>query len=222
MATDRAGIRFKRQADSIKMVLARRGVGLVYHWTLAAQIPSILEYGLLCPRILQEWGIAHEAHGYGAAGKDVQFAGYVCLSFLPHWGMMSRASGPVAIIEMTSAVLMVDGTFYCPGNTARNDYDFDEVSTWTGEEHLEALFEDPTSYRVKDIQAEVWVPERIPVSAFRRVLFRSAEELDATREAARPIEPSLPKTLVFQVEARRFPPTIERGDDEIDIEDIPW
>lgn len=222
MVTSRGPIRFKAQADSIKMELARRGLGLVYHWSLASQIPSILEHGLLCPRALQERGIAYEAHGYGAADKDRQFSGYVCLSFLPHWGMMSRASRPVAIIEMASAVLTIDGTFYCLGNTARNDYDFAEVSTWTGQEHLEALFEDATSRRVKDIQAEVWVPERIPVSAFRRVLFRNKQELEATRESAREIEPSLPKTLVFQVEAHRFPQAIEREVHEIDIEDIPW
>lgn len=215
-------VQFKAEADSIKRELARRGVGLVYHWTLASQIPSILEHGLLCPRLLQERGITYEAHGYGAAGKDVQFADYVCMSFLPHWGMMSRASGPVAIIEMTGVVLTIDETFYCPGNTARNDYDFDEVSNWTEQEHLEALFEDENTYRVRDIQAEVWVPEGVPVAAFRRVLFRSPEDLEATREAARSIEPSLPKTLGFQVAAHKFPPTIERRVEEIDIEDIPW
>ncbi len=92
MVTRPGEIRFKTQADSIKKELARRGVGVVYHWSLSAQIPSILEHGLLCPKTLKEREVAYEAHGYGTAGKDIQFADYVCLSFLPHWGMMSRAA----------------------------------------------------------------------------------------------------------------------------------
>jgi hypothetical protein len=213
-------VKFKAQSEAIREELRRRGVGRVYHWTLASQIPSILQHGLVCPRDLQARSIKYETHGYGTVGKDKQFAGFIVLSFLPHWGMMARATGPTAIIEMTSAVLAIDGTFYCPGNSARNDYVFDEVSTWTQLDDLQDLFEGPDGYRVKDIQAEVWIPGTVPVSAFRRVLFRTEGDLNATYAASSHLQGTLPRELVFQIEARRFPPAMEERAETIDLEDI--
>lgn len=212
----------KADRDTLRQALKRHRRFEVFHWTLASQLPSILEHGLLCRRELEARRVAYEPHGYGRAGKDKEFADFICLSFLPHWGMMGRASGPVAVIELTSDVLTIEGTFYCPGNTARNDYNFDEVETWTKPEDLEDLFTGPDDFELVDRQAEVWVPDRIPVGAMKTVCFRNEADQDNALRACEEVAAKLTKDLAFQVKPGRFPPAMERPADTLAIEDIPF
>lgn len=127
---------------------------------LDGEVPE--EHGILCRRELENRGIAYDPHGYGRAGKENDFAGHVCVSFLPSWGMMRRETGPAAVIEMPATIAAVEGAFYCPDNTARNDYEFSEVSTWTGVDRFEALFAGPAEWRPINLQSEIWIPDGIP------------------------------------------------------------
>lgn len=171
----------------------------MYHWTPARRLPSVLTHGILCRRELDARGIPYDPHSYGRAGKELDFAGHVCVSFHPHKGMMKgdTESGPPAVILMSSELVVTEGTFYCPENTAKSEYTFDALCGWTSVQHLDELFEGPTEWRLRDWQAEVWIPYGIPVEQFLRVWFRNKEERDQAVEACGNID--LPMTLPFGV-----------------------
>lgn len=199
------GARLKSDAAAVREVLARHRRQSFIHWTPASAVPSVMEHGLLCRRELDARGIPYQPHGYGRAGKELEFAGHVVLGFLPHWGMMRSESGPSAILEIDSRVLLSEGTFFCPDNTARNDYDFAEASTWSSAQHLDDLFEDPTSYKSANYQAEIWVPDGVAVEDIVGVYFRTAEDRDAVIDAMRPIAAKLPRAVAFGVRPSQFP-----------------
>lgn len=210
--------RLTADVDKVREVLVRHGRHTFVHWTPASAVPSILEHGLLCRRELEARGIPYEPHGYGRSGKEDDFAGHVCLGFLPHWGMMSRATDPSAILEIRATVVAADGTFYCPDNTARNDYDFAVVSSWTSAQHLDDLFAGPTDWKSANYQAEIWVPDGIAVDDIRAVRFRSDEDLDAVLAAMGSLADSLPQTVYFRVSPSQFPearPVAELEEDEL-------
>lgn len=209
--------RLKADVDKIRDVLLRHGRKTFVHWTPASAVPSILEHGVLCRRELEARGISYEPHGYGRMGKEDDFAGHVCLGFLPHWGMMSRAAGPSAVLEVRASVLTREGTFFCPDNTARNDFDFAEVSSWTSAQHLDDLFAGPTEWKSANYQAEIWVPDGIAPDDIRAVSFRSEGDRDAVITAMGSLADTLPQTVYFLVKPSQFPearPATELEEDE--------
>ena len=165
-----------------------------------------MQNGLLCRRELEARGIAYQPHGYGRAGKEKDFEGHIALGFLPQWGMMHSESGPSAIVEVNAKVVMAQGTFFCPDNTARNEYDFAEARTWTAARHLDDFFEDPTSFKSKNWQAEIWVPDAIAVEDIMAVYFRTIEDRDAAIAAIGTLASSLPVPVHFGVRTASFPP----------------
>jgi hypothetical protein len=208
----------KVDADAVREVLVRHRRRIFTHWTPASAVPSVMEHGLLCRRELEARGIAYQPHGYGRAGKELEFAGHVVLGFLPHWGMMRSESGPVAILEINSRVVLADGTFFCPDNTARNDYDFSEASKWDAAKHLDDLFEDPTSYKSANYQAEIWVPDGVAVEDIVGVYFRTTEDRDAAIAAIGPLASTLPRKVFFGVQTSRFPEP--QAQSEIDMSEL--
>ena len=198
-------MRLKANEGDFRAALARHQRREVYHWTPAARLPSVLTHGILCRRELDRRGIAYDGHSYGTAGKDKEFEGHVCVSFYPHKGMMKQATGAPAIIVMSSIVVAAEGAFYCPENTAKNEYEFTEISSHTQVEHLDELFAAPDAWELVDWQAEVWIPEGIPVDRFSHVLFRTTEEREAAVAACAPIAASLPRDIGFVVGTWQFP-----------------
>lgn len=198
-------MRFKANEGDFRATLARHQRREIYHWTPAARLPSVLAHGILCRRELHRRGIAYDPHGYGAAGKETDFEGHVCVSFYPHKGMMKQQTGPPAIVVMPSIVAAAEGAFYCPENTAKNEYEFAEISSHVGVEDLDALFVDPDGWDLVDWQAEVWIPDGIPVEHFSHVLFRTAEDRDAAVVACAPIAAGLPRDVRFVVGTWQFP-----------------
>jgi hypothetical protein len=158
-----------------------------------------LEHGILCRSELERRGIPYIPHGYGRAGKEDEFAGHVCVSFHPQKGMMKSETGSLAVIVIDSEVVMIDGAFYCPQNTAKSEYEFEELVSHTSVDHLDELFEGPNEWRLIDWQAEVWIPEGIAVDQFRRIWFRNKDERDRAVEACSGIASSLPRALPFAV-----------------------
>jgi hypothetical protein len=165
--------------------------------------------------------IAYDPHSYGAIGKELDFQGHVCVSFHPHKGMMKNESGPTALIEIPSRIVALEGAFYSPENTAKSEYDFDEVSQRTALEDLDSLFEGPDVWRLVDWQAEVWIPDGIPVAEFERVLFRNREDLDEALEASRGIELDRDSNLTFAVgKPWMFPTPAVAAEVIVDAEEI--
>lgn len=185
-----------------------------FHWTPLSNLPGILQHGILCRSRLELRDLTYTAHGYGRAGKEAEFADHVCVSLYPQKGMMRRASEPQALFEVKPELLYVDGAFYCPGNSAKNEYDFEELVKKTALDDLEELFEGPTEWRLKDWQAEIWIPGYIHRGDIVRVLFAS----DGTRQQAvdlcRAIAEDLPKDITFAVGAAWHFPEPPEGEAE--------
>lgn len=195
----------KSSADEFRQCLLRHRRPEVYHWTPACRLPSVLVHGLLCRRELDSRGIAYDPHSYGALGKEQDFSGHVCVSFYPQKGMMRTETGAPAILVMKSDIVAAEGTFYCPNNTARSEYVFDEISRRTAVEDLDDLFQGPTEWALRDWQAEVWIPVAVPASNISRVLFRNSQELNAALTACLPVAHQLTHTITFSVDIRHFP-----------------
>jgi hypothetical protein len=207
-------VTMKADAPAVLAGLRRHTRHVLYHWTPTSAVASVLQHGLLPRRELDARGIAYDPHGYGRAGKEDDFAGHVCLAFMPHWGMLSRASGPPAIIEIDASIVAIDGAFYSPDNTARNEYEFSEVSAWTTAAHLDDLFTGPTDWGLVSYQSEVWVPA-VPVEYIRMVHFRSEADRDEVLALLGSLATALPRKMYFAVTPSKFPepqPIIELDD----------
>jgi hypothetical protein len=189
----------KTNAKQFRLVLTRHGRTQVFHWTPASQLPSILEHGVLCRAELESRGIPYIEHGYGRTGKEVDFARHVCVSFHPQKGMMKSETGVLAVIVIESEVVIIEGSFYCPQNTAKSEYEFDELMNNSTIDHLDELFEGPNEWRLIDWQAEVWIPDGIAVDHFREIWFRNKDERDEAVNACSGIAADLPRTLRFAV-----------------------
>jgi hypothetical protein len=211
-------LRWKSNSNEFITSLWRRGRRWVYHWTPLANLRSVLTHGILCRRELERRGIRYRGHSYGALGKDRDFADYVCVSFYPQKGMMGRGTESPVIIELPSWVTAIEGSFYCPGNSASSKYTFVEVATWTTLKHLDALFSRPDEPELNDWQAEVWIPNGIPTSAFQRVLFQNADDLARSKRQCSDLAFVRSGDLRFTVgEAWMFPgPAMAAGPHALD------
>jgi len=113
--------------------------------------------------------------------------------------MMKAETGAPAVIVITSAVVVIDGTFYCPENTAKSEYEFAELVSHTSVEHLDELFEGSTEWKLRDWQKEVWIPDGIPVRAFSEVWFRGEAERDEAVVSCSEVAASLPRNIRFRL-----------------------
>ncbi len=172
-----------------------------FHWTPLSNLPGVLQRGILCRSILEKIGLAFTSHGYGNDQKEAQFAGHVCISLYPQKGMMRRATEPQALFEVKPELLYVDGSFYCPGNSARNEYQFDELVTKNSVADLEDLFEGPNEWRLKDWQAEIWIPGYIASGDIVRVLFATEKIRQQAVEVCKDVAAGLTKDFDFAVGA---------------------
>jgi hypothetical protein len=109
----------------------------------------------------------------------------------------------------------VEGSFYCPGNSARNEYEFDDLVKKTTVADLEELFEGPDAWRLKDWQAEIWIPGYIAAGDIVRVLFANEQVRQQASELCKDIAGALPKEVEFAIgENWHFPEPPEPPEDE--------
>lgn len=192
------------KADSAEFAAALRRHGRqkpAFHWTPLSNLRGILQRGILCRSRLQTLGLKYTRHGYGTAGKEAQFGEYVCISLYPQKGMMQRATEPQALFEVRPELIYVEGVFYCPGNSAKNEYQFDDLVQKTTVADLDELFEGPNEWRLKDWQAEIWVPGYIAAGDIVRVNFANERIRDQAVDLCKDITGSLPKDFEFAVGA---------------------
>jgi hypothetical protein len=98
-------------------------------------------------------------------------------------------------------LVYLDGAFYCPGNSAKNEYKFDDLVQKTAVADLEEFFEGPDKWWLKDWQAEIWVPGYIATGDIVRVNFANEQIRDRAVELCKDITGSLPKDFEFAVGA---------------------
>lgn len=118
-----------------------------------------------------------DAHYWGSADKREAFAGFVICSFLPPWWMCRRHDEELAIIVLDAIeVCTTPGAVFCPINSAYSDHPADQIKLRLGVDAFDACFQNPDSYQAGD--AEILVPSRVPLLAFRALVFSDDEARD--------------------------------------------
>ena len=197
--------------DELRKIVEAHGTWGVWHYTLAAYLPSIFKEGGILPRSeLEARGVAYfDGHYWGSTGKENELADFVCCSFLPSWGMMTTESSDLALIQLDRSVIWSSGTCFCPGNVARNAFPASDIKKWTEPEHLEKLY--VSAGYVTVAQAELLVGGGIPLSYFRELVFWDQSSRD---DAVGQIEAVLkqpdfkhpaPNKISANVNSARFP-----------------
>jgi hypothetical protein len=111
-----------------------------------------------------------DAHYWGSADKREAFADFVICSFLPPWWMCRRHDEELAIIALDAvAVCTTPGALFCPINSAYSNHPADEIKQRRGVDAFDMCFQNPDSYQAGD--AEIFVPVRVPLVAFRALVF---------------------------------------------------
>lgn len=157
--------------------LGRRGITYVCHMTSCLRLPSIFQHGaLFSTEQRRARGIPDsvDPHYWGSPDKEEAFSRVVVCSFLPAWWMCGRHDDELAILLIDAvSVCTTDGALFIPGNSAYNDFPAAEVLTWTGLDSLDACFANPDSYVAGF--SEIFVPDTVPWTHFRGIVFPDAE-----------------------------------------------
>jgi ssDNA thymidine ADP-ribosyltransferase, DarT len=219
-------------ANPVKAVLVSHGTRALWHYTLVEHLTGILSEGAVYSRAeLQRRGLPfNSAHYYGDAEKERVLPEYVSCATMPPWGMMGKETNEISILDVNPSVVATPGTCFCPGWSPLATFDAEEITTWTGPEHAEALYSGPGYQTVRG--AEIFVPTAIALQYVRAIVFydmdgaeRALPELRAALAASQ-AGPSRDHTITVKADATRFPKNWEatgppwmRGED-VDDEPI--
>ena len=153
-------------APGIRDLLARHGVGSVYHWSPGRSVTSIIRLGILSRAQLHRRGIRDWVqHGYGSPEKERALSGHVGVAFRVKPLMMREWSSTPVVLELDPETLVGEGTLFVPGNSAASRFPASELSTLRGTAALDRLF--VREQVLADGQAEAWIKDRIPSAAIR-------------------------------------------------------
>ena len=158
-------------ARTVEAVLASHGTRALWHYTLVEHLEGILGEGAIYSRAeLLRRGVAfNSAHYYGDAEKERVLPEYVSCATMPPWGMMGKETAEIAILDVDPAVVSTPGTCFCPGWSPQAVFAADEITTWTGPEHAEAIFTGAGYQTVSG--AEIFVPASIALASVREIVF---------------------------------------------------
>ena len=198
-------------ASPVHAVLASHGTRALWHYTLVEHLAGILSEGAVYSRAeLQRRGLFfNSAHYYGDAEKERVLPEYVSCATMPPWGMMGKETAEIAILDVAPSVVATPGTCFCPGWSPQAVFSADEITTWTGPEHAEALYSGPGYQTVPG--AEIFVPTAIALASVREIVFYDSEganralpELRAAL-AGSSAGASSDHTITLRVQPTRFP-----------------
>lgn len=164
--------------------LQRRGITCVYHFVGLEYLPNVLRRGgLCCASMLRGFGDSFDddPQKWGSHQKGVDFAGYISLSVNPPMGMMTRNKLPV-IIELSSDVAAADGTLFIGKWSSFADVTFAAAVQQIGGEWFDRMFLTATATRANPHPGEFLVPQMVPLSSLRRMVFYTQEDYEAARE----------------------------------------
>jgi hypothetical protein len=144
------------------------------------RLPSIVASGsLLSLASRRARGIAEpqNPHYWGSPGKEEELSRFVVCSFMAPWWMCRARQEELAIILLDAEeVCCGDGVVFCPANSAHNEYPADDIKTRSGVDHFDACFQNPDTYQAAN--SEIFVPDGVPVSTFRALVFCDDEARD--------------------------------------------
>jgi hypothetical protein len=160
--------------------LRRRRISFVCHMTPCDRLPSIVASGaVLSLASRRTGGIAEpdNPHYWGSPGKEEELSRFVVCSFMPPWWMCRARQEELVIILMDAEeVCCGDGVVYCPTNSAYNEYPAADIKTRSGVDQFDACFPNPDTYQAAN--SEIFVPDQVPVSTFRALVFCDDEARD--------------------------------------------
>lgn len=157
----------------IRRTLEQYGVHSVYHWSPVRSVESILSLGILSRRALQGHRISVVGHGYGSHEKEVALRGFAGVSFAPKPRMMAEWSENPVVFELTTEVLLGQGTLFVPGNSGSRSFQVPQMLSMTGADAVDGLFADGAAAS----QAEGWVPQGIPRVGIKQIHVASNDTL---------------------------------------------
>ena len=125
--------------------------------------------------------------------------------------MIKGENRPVSVIELDPGLIWREGTIFCPGNSACNEFDLESLSEADPVDTFDNLFPDEKGNWPTNYQAEVLLPGIIEVEKIKRVLFSHEEhrtyylERAITGWRSNP-EKSLSHQVGFVADPTKFPP----------------
>lgn len=136
---------------------------------------------------------------------------YVVCGFMPHWGMIKDEVRPISVIELDVSLIWRNGTIFCPGNSASNEYNVENLEAADLISTFESLFPDDVSNWPTNYQAEVLVRDAVEIEYFKRLLFSHEGHKEYFIEQARVglkanQDPRLSHSIGVAVDRRKFPP----------------
>ena len=197
--------------EEIIASMQRRGIGSVKHFIDLKALPNVMvREGLWCAQRLREWGdtFDDDRHKWGSWAKGEEFSGYISCSINNPMGMMKRSETkrPV-IIRLDPALAAREGVLLIGKWSSFGDVALENCVTSVGAQHFEAMFEHPLSYRAIH-PGEILVPEHIPISDFRQLVFYDKADLEEAREILSTIDMPTNTTLNATVDRTPFGYTI--------------
>lgn len=178
--------------------LRNRGVTRVTHFSNSMNLPSILEIGgILSTAALDAQSVAFERTDHERYDGHL---GHICCNLeYPNWYYLNQATGKPAVMNYNDwalflidpAVAAAEGTLFCPRNAAK----LHGAEARTGAAGLELMYaansygyqRGPTHHPASptDVQAEVLIPDFIPVSAVLGIVVPDDEAVRRERERLR-------------------------------------
>lgn len=170
--------------DSIKR---RRTLYVVYHFISLPYLPNFIRRGgLWCAKQLREWDDAFDddPQKWGTWQKGEAFSPYISCSVNPPMGMMKKHQRPV-LLELNAAILAIPGTAFIGKWSSFGDVDPQASLEQTGVDWLDRMFLHETKDRAEPHPGEFLVPEHIPLSHLRNLIFYSNADREEARSAVR-------------------------------------
>jgi hypothetical protein len=153
-------------SEQLRRLTREGSMGVLFHWSPARAVESIIELGLLARPQLRARGIGFVGHTYGDPKKASVLGAYVALSLHPKVAMMDAWSDSPVVWELDPDVLTADGALFIPANTASAQVDLADVLTRVGPVALREL----VTRHGSGSQSEVLIPERVPRMAIKGIV----------------------------------------------------
>ena len=160
----------KAQWEEFAASCRRHNILALYHATSVANLPSIVRAGGLLSRKRQnqEGYCPEKYHGWGNKWQDLE--DYICLGFKPPRHLRDEKA-PQAVLKISPDVILLEGTVFCPLNSARKWLSAAEIGARADLESFEVLFRHEHGSALKRRDSEILALDRIPLSLIERILF---------------------------------------------------
>ena len=172
-------------AEAIRGSVDRRQIDEVYHYSPLSQVPGILAFGGIHPRVeLRRRGIAFDddpGRWSNDRLKSEQLAPYIAVGIARPWGMMQRDPTCVVFGINTSVLLRRGTCFIGTWSSSGTIGGRNHVRTKRGIESFDVMFDNRYSNFPTPLPGEILIEGSIPLSEITRMYVRSHEHFCLVR-----------------------------------------